>query len=184
MKPSIVALVGLSGVGKSTLLSAIAARVTFQHLQASTLIKQAKEVLSKTSVSTDQLRHADINDNQALLVEGFSRAIDQNAELVVLDGHSIIDTPSGLVRIEPRVFGQIGVKYFVFLAAAPALICSRRAGDTTRKRPVRSEGELRQHQHQALLAAFDAAQELDVPMTVVTGTQTSVVVDLFARLLS
>lgn len=182
MKPPIIAIVGLSGVGKSTLLKGIAARVPIQHLQASALIKQAREELSKVSVSADQLRHANIADNQALLIQGFKRAMDPTAHVVVLDGHTIIDTPSGLVRIEPDVFSQVGVQQFVFLAAPPALIYARRAGDATRTRPARTEEELREHQHQALLSAFESAQHLDVPLTVITANQIGVLVELFKRL--
>lgn len=182
MKPFIVAIVGLSGVGKSTLLKGIVEQVPFQHLQASALIKQAREELSKASISTDQLRQANIDDNQALLIQGFAHAIDQTARVVVLDGHTIIDTPTGLVRIEPDVFRQIDVQQFVFLAAPPATIHSRRSSDASRKRPVRTEEELREHQHQALLSAFESAQALDVPLTVVTPDKIALLVQLFKRL--
>jgi ABC-type dipeptide/oligopeptide/nickel transport system ATPase component len=103
MTKSVVALVGISGVGKSTLLRAAAETIQFQHLQASALIKAAKEKQTAETVVTDDLRTADITDNQALLVQGFSDARDPSKTLIVLDGHTVIDTPNGLVTIEPRI---------------------------------------------------------------------------------
>lgn len=171
MKQSIVALVGISGVGKSTLLKAALDHVPFQHLQASALIKAAKEAITTSPVAADDLRQADINDNQALLVHGFGSARSPDEPLIVLDGHTVIDTPSGLVGIEPRVFAELGVTRFIFLADDPAAISLRREKDQSRSRPRRSTEELEEHQMQALLNAFVAARHLDVPLLVFTVSQ-------------
>ena len=182
MKQSVVAFVGISGVGKSTALKCVSEAVPFQHLQASALIKQAREELTNSSACIDELRSSNIADNQMLLVQGFSRAIDRATPLVILDGHTVVDTPSGLVRIKPEIFGQIGVQHFVFLCAPPASILIRRAGDFSRNRPARTEEELREHQHQALLCTFQSALALDVPLTVVTPGNIELVADIFRRL--
>lgn len=175
MKQSIVALVGISGVGKSTLLKAASDRVQFQHLQASALIKAGKEAITASTIAADDLRRADINDNQALLVHGFNNARSPDAPLIVLDGHTVIDTPSGLVRIEPRVFAALGVTQFIFLADDPAAISIRRENDQSRTRPKRSPQELDDHQTQALLNTFAAARHLGVPLMVFTINQVDAV---------
>jgi adenylate kinase len=171
MTQSIIALVGISGVGKSTLLRAAAETVRFQHLQASALIKAAKEKQTTEAVVTDELRTADITDNQALLVQGFRDARDPSKNLIVLDGHTVIDTPNGLITIEPKVFEALGVTQFIFIADETTAIALRRANDHTRNRPQRSASELCHHQEQALLAALNAAIAIDVPLYIFTTTK-------------
>lgn len=175
MKQSIVALVGISGVGKSTLLKSVSDMVQFQHLQASALIKEAREAVTASSVATDDLRQTNISDNQALLLRGFQNRRSADAPLIVLDGHTVIDTPSGLVRIDPPVFEALGVTHFIFLADIPESICLRRRKDDARKRPERSPEELDDHQSQALLGAFAAALHLGTPLMVFTSGQVDAV---------
>jgi adenylate kinase len=67
MTQSIIALVGISGVGKSTLLCELSKDLSFQHLQASALIKSEREAATLFETSTDDLCNANIADNQALL---------------------------------------------------------------------------------------------------------------------
>lgn len=177
MRQCVVALIGISGVGKSTLLRAVSSRVQFQHLQASALIKEAREALSTDPVAADDLRRADINDNQALLVQGFKNARSPDALLIVLDGHTVIDTPNGLVHIEPEVFMRLGVTQFIFLADDPQAINLRRHHDQGRNRPPRSPEELDKHQTHALLNAFTAARHLNVPLMVFTLPQADAVCD-------
>ena len=171
MKQSVVALVGISGVGKSTLLKAASDRWLFQHLQASALIKEARETITPVPIAADDLRQADNNDNQALLVLGFNNARSPDAPLIVLDGRSVIDTPSGPVRIESRVIAQLGITQFIFLADNPQAIGLRREKDQSRTHPQRSPEELDDHQTQALRNAFTVARHLDVPLIVFTISQ-------------
>lgn len=41
---------------------------------------------------------------------------------VILDGHTVIDTQNGLVRIEPSVFGALGIQKFVLVVDGPDAI--------------------------------------------------------------
>jgi adenylate kinase len=166
MTQAVVALLGLSGVGKSTLLHALASDVTFQHLQASAVIKAARDTQALSSLSVDELRRANIDDNQALLIAGFAAARDPSASLIVLDGHSVIDAPQGLVRIPPGVFAQLGIQLVIFLADDAGAIAARRQQDPSRQRPNRTTEELEQHQADALASAFLAARHLNTPLMV------------------
>lgn len=161
----VVAFVGLSGVGKSTLLAHARASVAFKHLQASALIKAERDRRQQAAIDHDALREANIDDNQALLIEGFRHAVPE-AELVVLDGHTVIDTPDGLVEIEPKVFRMLGVSRFVVLTEGPEESYRRRLADPERKRPARSVDELRQQQERSVLVAHRAALALRVPLVV------------------
>jgi adenylate kinase len=163
----IVAVVGLSGVGKTSMLTTVMATHPFQRLGASQLIRDARQ-----QSEVDSLRNADIDENQYLLIKGFSNAVDPKAGLVVLDGHTVIETSWGLVTIPPDVFGRLGISAMLFVADFPNAIAERRTADQSRQRPVVGLDQLKQHQHAALLAAFDACMHLDIPLTVVRSGDT------------
>jgi adenylate kinase len=73
MKQHVVALFGISGVGKSTLLREISDLVAFQHLEASALIRKGREAAGARDISTDTLRQLNIGENQQLLISEFRR---------------------------------------------------------------------------------------------------------------
>lgn len=162
----VIALAGLSGVGKSTLLENARRRLVFEHLHASDLIKAEGQERQGMPVDHDLLREGNIDDNQALLISGFMRRAPEEG-LIVLDGHTIIDTPDGLVEISPSVFSAIGVSRFVVLIDDVEKIALRRLSDTRRVRPVRSHEDLAEHQERSVLSAYRAALALSVPLFVV-----------------
>ncbi|WP_133675856.1 ATP-binding protein [Aquamicrobium defluvii] len=170
-KRRVVALVGLSGVGKSTLLEDARRRLVFEHLRASDLIKEERKQRQGKPAAHDLLREGNIDDNQALLVSGFKRHAPEKG-LIVLDGHTIIDTPNGLVEILPSVFSAIDVSRFVVLVDDVEKIAIRRASDNRRSRPSRSPEELAEHQEQSVLAAYRAALALRVPLFIVPLNET------------
>lgn len=180
MTQQVIALVGISGVGKSTLLHALSTTTEFQHLQASGLIREARATATTGHVTGDSLRLADIDENQRLLVEGFKGARHGAARLIVLDGHTVIDAPAGLQLIAPEVFAAIGVTQFVFLADLPTEIHRRRASDTSKSRPARTAAELEQHQNSALQQTLKVSLRMSVPVVVVMPTHIDFVCELFA----
>ena len=162
----VVALAGLSGIGKSTLLKDARRGLVFEHLQASDLINTERHERQGKPVSHDLLREGDIDGNQALLISGFMRHAPKDG-LIVLDGHTVIDTPSGLVEISPSVFSAIEVSRFVIVIDDVEKIALRRLSDAQRTRPVRSHEELAEHQERSVLAAYRAALTLNVPLFIV-----------------
>ncbi len=162
----VIALVGLSGVGKSTLLASVAKAVPFTSLQASTLIKGELLHRRQVLILQDTLREAPIDANQALLVASFHRNAPASG-LVVLDGHTLIDTPTGIAEIGAEVFGAIEVRHFVVLTALPEIISMRRTLDCRRKRPERTIEEIHRQQEQSLAVARSTAHTLGVPITVI-----------------
>jgi adenylate kinase len=106
------------------------------------------------------------------LIKGFSSAVDPEADLVVLDGHTVIETPSGLVTIPPEVFKQLRTSAMLFVADFPKAIAERRSADQSRQRLVAGVDQLKLHQQAALLAAFDACMHLNIPLTVVRSGET------------
>jgi adenylate kinase len=180
MKKKIVALTGLSGVGKSTLITAIAARLPLQHLQASALIKKGRET-SGDAIGHDRLRYSDLDENQLLLVRGLNAAIDQTAQLVVLDSHTLIEREADEFLVEPRVFASVGICGMIFLREEPLEILRRRQSDRSRIRPIKDEAFLAASQANALAQAEFICRTASVPLFVETP---SAIENILASLIS
>lgn len=161
-----VAFVGLSGVGKSTLIRSLAERIELQHLSAGKLIGEEKARI-KEALNHDELRLADIAVNQQLLIDSFNRKKDISAGLVVLDGHTVIDTNLKLEAIPTSVFRAIGIELFIFLHVNPSEILKRRTLDSSRNRPLIGVTEIAEHQAFALEVTESCARELSIPCHVV-----------------
>lgn len=166
----VIALVGLSGVGKSTLLASVAKVVPFTHFQASALIKDELQHRRQVAPPQDALREAPIDTNQALLIASFRRNAPMSG-LLVLDGHTIIDTPTSIIEVGPEVFRAIEVCRFVVLVAPPEIIVARRNMDHQRKRPERTIEEIHQQQEQSLASARSAAHALGVPISIIEADE-------------
>ena len=166
MTRQVVALTGLSGVGKTSLIEGLAASVPLEHLQASSLIKEGRRAVGEAAISQDQLRLVDIDENQILLVRGFNIKAKASRGLIVLDGHTVIERDDGLTRIDARVFGAIGINSMIFLADHPEAIARRRCNDTARKRPVPSVDGLRLIQEEAREHAATICLALGIPLHV------------------
>ncbi|SDQ79383.1 adenylate kinase [Brevundimonas sp. 374] len=166
-----MALVGLSGVGKSTLLASSQDKSQFLHVQASELIKLEQAARGAEIASSEALRLGPVIDNQRLLVAGFRRATRGETRPIVFDGHTIIDGSSGIIEIGSDVFGDLGVKHVVMLVADPEEILRRRASDTGRTRPMRSIEQIAAHQDRATEVAKQIADDLKVEFGLVTQSE-------------
>lgn len=165
-----IAFVGISGAGKSTFLKIAMGTTPFLHLEASKLIKEEIALVQQQVQSSEELRTGAVLNNQELLVQAFHRNASGHEGLIVLDGHTVVDTGAGLQRIPASVFAEMNVRSILFLQDDPEVIRSRRAADTIRIRPERSAQEIKTHQQEAMLAAADIALELGIPLQVVTHT--------------
>ena len=165
MSQRIIAVAGVSGVGKSTFIKNISIELEVQHLQASFLIKEAARERDLKGLEQDALRDLDIDENQALLIHGFNKHKDKSA-VVVLDCHTVIDTLNGLVAISPVVFKEIGVSHMIILTDDPAVILSRREKDQGRSRPKRNEFEIESYQYNSILQGYKISQEIEIPLTI------------------
>jgi adenylate kinase len=172
-----VAVIGVSGVGKSTLVERAAKHAPLLHLKASDLIK-ARLV---TQQSSEQLRRGAVLDNQQLMLKEFAArvaACDQGT--VVFDGHSIIDTPGGLVEIPLTVFAAMKLDLIIFVEAVPEAIYSRRAADASRVRPARTASTLEGQQQRARNRAATFASKLHIPFHVIASDDVAALLALIA----
>jgi adenylate kinase len=106
MTARIVALTGIAGVGKSTLVTALGASIRLEHLKASKLIQEGRDA-SDVTVSHDALRLANLDENQRFLIQGIAVKTNSRRALFVLDGHTAIERVDGLTLIEPDVLRKL-----------------------------------------------------------------------------
>ncbi|HXS50202.1 MAG TPA: AAA family ATPase [Sphingomicrobium sp.] len=162
---TVLAVVGLSGVGKTTAINRLADKVPFLHLQASALIQAERVARGYAGTSSEDLRRGPVLDNQSLLICGFRRASEDHHGLVVLDGHVLIDSDNGMIKIPSSVFGDIGCDHIAVLTDDPHEIWQRRRNDVSRKRPSRSVQDLNEQQELICIVAAQIAGELGIHIT-------------------
>ena len=163
-----IGVFGISGVGKSTLIRRAGDRVPLLHLQASDLIKSR---LGKQSVqpSSEELRQGRVLDNQRLMIDEFLDRVSKAEGIVVFDGHTIVDAPTGLIEVPLSVFKELKLDEIVFIEDVPETIAARRATDTSRARPDRDPDLLRQHQDLAKARSIAIADALGIPIHIITA---------------
>jgi adenylate kinase len=156
----VIAVLGISGVGKSSLIRLAASHISLLHLTASSLIK-AQLAQAPTS---EQLRAGPVIDNQELMLREFARQIATPEQpLIIFDGHNLIDTATGLLEIPRAVFAELRLNAIIFIEDAPDQIHARRLADKMRERPGRSVAELGEQQSRAIEYAIGLAGGLEIP---------------------
>lgn len=165
MSQRVIAFTGISGVGKTTFLSKLADLAAFQHVTGGSLIAAACDAAPD---DRDTMRHADLDENQRLLIEGFALARDPNAELIIMDGHVAVDSGKGLTKLSSDVFKALDVMAMVHLEAEPTRISKNRSQDTSRSRPRYDTETIRQHQEISRAHARFIAENLRIGFHIVT----------------
>jgi len=164
-----VALVGVSGVGKSTFLRRCSETLDFLHLEASSLIKDQKQIIEGAIATSEELRTGAVLNNQELLVSAYRRKTQSQDRLCVLDGHTVIDTGRGLQNIPSAVFVEMGIQKFLVLTAQPYDLSRRRALDTGRTRPDRNIAQLDDYQQSMVKYTNEVASIMNIPVEVIDG---------------
>jgi len=163
----VVAVFGLSGVGKSWLIARLICSEPIMHVQASQLLREEKAAITGRTVTSEALRTGAVLDNQSLLVRAFSRVRSAATMPIAFDGYCVVDSAAGLVEIPAEVIDALSVSGIVFIQDRLGTIVARRAGDTGRIRPIRSEAEIELHQNQAMATCVKYATRLRVGLHVV-----------------
>jgi len=169
-KAPIVAVFGLSGVGKSWLIERYAMHSCVLHVQASQLLREAKAALSGGRVTSEELRAGDVLDNQALLIRAFAHVRETAAKPIIFDGHCVVDNGAELLEIPAEVIAGLAISHLVFVEGSAIDIIKRRKNDKTRVRPTRSEDELVRHQQCAKAICEAYSKSLAIPLTIVPAS--------------
>ncbi len=166
---ALIAILGISGVGKSTLVRGLNIFPSPLHLQASDIIKAEIRRRDGLYASSEELRLGPVISNQDLLVQGVLNACKDETRLVILDGHAVIFGEGGAIEIPPTVFRTIGCSAVVILEESPKIIRARRLRDVARVRPDLDESELSIQQEISSQSAARIAVELSIPVFRIRG---------------
>ncbi len=160
---NLTVIAGLSGVGKTFLINKIMKGDSkYTHFSAGSLIRKRRE-----NISHDELRLLDSSEilqNQHLLIDQLNiekEGVDINAH-ILFDAHMIIDTDKELIEIPSEIFKKLNPSRIVFLYENPETILKRRSYDVSRKRPIKTLGEIQFQQERSRKLAKQYSNDLSV----------------------
>ena len=156
----VVTVFGLSGVGKSWMISRYAAAANVAHVQASQLMRDAKAVQVGRAVTSDDLRRGPVLDNQNLLTDAFAKVLAAETRPVIFDGHCLVDVGDQPIEIPVAVIRQLQTAGIILVYAPIYEIVRRRESDSTRVRPVRTADTLAAQQDRCSTICAGYAGEL------------------------
>lgn len=159
-----IAVCGVSGVGKTWLLSRLSDATGFAHVSASSLLVAGRRLEGLDRVGHDELSTLSIDRNQFHIGLGYRDFRSGYVDALLLDCHVIIDAVDGIERINAATFQVLDVVAFVHLSARPELIYGRRETDTARSRPRRSATEIAVLQRESECWATELADQLGAPL--------------------
>jgi len=158
-----VAIVGISGVGKSSFAKRLSCLVNVEIVGASNLIRSILEASTGTKWTSEDMRNADTDRMQEALIDGFENLRKQVGIPLILDAHTIIDKGTYLERVKPSFFQRLGIDLILNLRADPTELVERRHNDLKRIRPELSVDEISRHQKESTESAIAIGVALGVP---------------------
>lgn len=118
---SYILLVGIHGVGKTTLLNKLKDSIDLAALSISDLIRQAGNDIKREEKHT-----TNIQNNQFLWKEKLKEYSFLKDELVVLDGHfTLLDKNGDIVELPFETFDGIDIRKIVLKRELPSVIKDR-----------------------------------------------------------
>lgn len=114
-------LVGVHGVGKTTLLSKIREDIGLTALSISDLIRQ-----TGNNIQSDEKNTKNIKDNQDLWKIQLKKYSFNSDELVVLDGHfALLDSQGKVIELPFSTFDDISIDRIVLKSESASIIKKR-----------------------------------------------------------
>lgn len=173
-----IALMGISGTGKSTLLDSLPLQQAYHVVSASELIKQQINRQSSIEVSSEQMRISATRDMQELLMEAVKLEKQYTTLPIILDCHALIDKGDHIDTVPVYVFEKIGISQIIHLVVSPRDIWSRRKDDKTRTRPEISVEELADHQNKSIAHARAISMAIKASYVETDGLDLHVLLDI------
>jgi len=158
----IVTVFGLSGVGKSWMISRYAAASNVAHVQASQLMRDARAALVGQPVTSEDLRRGPVLDNQSLLTNAFAKVLATEERAIIFDGHCLVDVGDQPIEIPVDVITQLRPSGIVLIFAPSKEIVRRRENDTSRQRPARTADALTEQHAQCVSICANYANQLGI----------------------
>ena len=143
----IVGLFGVSGSGKTHLSSSLCAKYDILSVRASQIIE-----IYGHEIEYHRLNKNVLDKNQSILIYGLKRLKENNPDkIIIIELHNIIETPEGVVDIEPKILYSLNLKAVCFLDVKVELLYSHRMNDKIKNRPNKNLQELESLQSKSRL---------------------------------
>lgn len=133
-----VVLVGISGVGKTTLLEAVveklrdAAKTVLVRNFGTVMLDEAKRNGIK---DRDMIRNLSIRDQETLQGTAAASIAAESADIIIIDTHAFVSTSAGYYPGLPvKVLDILKPTIYISVSARPEEIYHRRMNDPTRNR--------------------------------------------------
>ena len=146
-KRVVAIVVGIAGVGKSTVISRAAELLSQKNIKATIIVfgtlmfEESKKMGLK---NRDEMRKLSIEDQHLLQDKAAEKIAQMNEEILIIDTHMFINTTEGYYPgIPSRLLEILKPSYLIMIAADPAEIVRRRTTDNTRDRDVVSLENIR-----------------------------------------
>jgi adenylate kinase len=146
-KRVVAIVVGIAGVGKSTVISRAAGLLSQKNIKATIIVfgtlmfEESKKMGLK---NRDEMRKLSIEDQHLLQDKAAKKIAQMNEEILIIDTHMFINTTEGYYPgIPSRLLDILKPAYLIMIAADPAEILRRRTTDNTRDRDVVSLENIR-----------------------------------------
>jgi adenylate kinase len=146
-KRVVAIVVGIAGVGKSTVISRAAELLSQKNTKATIIVfgtlmfEESKKMGLK---NRDEMRKLSIEDQHLLQDIAAKKIAQMNEEILIIDTHMFINTTEGYYPgIPSRLLEILKPSYLIMIAADPAEIVRRRTTDNTRDRDIVSLENIR-----------------------------------------
>ncbi|MGH8143885.1 MAG: AAA family ATPase [Steroidobacteraceae bacterium] len=165
----LILVCGVAGVGKTRLIKSTVERDPTRVVwSAGEIIGEARRIDHRDLLRTlpaDELMHS-----QELLVRGIqARRVATPDAIVLLDGHSVIDTDQGLFDVPLDIVRRLAPMGVIYVSDRVEQILERRRADAARARPERSLAQLSEYQDRSIARCRDYQKGLTIPLSVVTS---------------
>lgn len=135
-----IIIVGIPGVGKTTVVSKVVEMLKSKNKSVSVIsfgTVMFEEAKKNGIKNRDELRKLSIEQQQKLQKIAAEQISKQNDNVVIIDTHAFIATPSGFYPGMPDyVIKIIKPSNFISISARPEIIYNRRKQDETRNRDL------------------------------------------------
>lgn len=162
MKKPVIALVGLSGVGKSTFASKVSSMCAIEICSASEIIQNTLEASSGRKWTKEEMRLAYTDTMQDALITGFEEIRSRIDTPILIDAHTLIDKGKYFDVVKPSYFEQLGINMIAHLLEEPKVIAERRVSDNNRTRPQVSAATLEIQQTKSVEQAVRISTALGI----------------------
>ncbi len=144
-KPQVIILVGIPGCGKSSVIQETLAQVPHVHV-----VNYGDQMLAEAALeglSRDQLRKLPLLKQREIGIQAAGKMIQGDKEIVLIDTHALIRTPSGYIPGLPKeVLEILSPRALAWIECSPQIVIQRRNNDSLRSRDQETVAELARHQ--------------------------------------